>query len=91
MNYETVLIVDGLLDEGVIDAEIEKVEKKIGSAGVLKNTEKMGKRKLAYPIKKRTHGYYTVLTFEGNGRLIADMEQDFRYNENVLRYLTVRL
>ena len=90
MDYETVLIIDGLLDESVIESEIKKVEKFIKKNGKLKNVDKAGKKRLAYPIKKKSHGYYTIFTFDGDGRLIQEMEHGFRYNENVLRYLTVR-
>jgi small subunit ribosomal protein S6 len=91
LNYETVVVIDGLLDEGAIESEIQKVEKFIKKGGGLQDTDKWGKRKLAYPIKRKTHGYYTRFLFEGDGKLISEMERGFRYNESVLRYLTVKL
>jgi small subunit ribosomal protein S6 len=88
--YETVLIVDALLTDAAIEAELNKAAEIIKKHGELQNTTRIGKRRLAYPIKKKTHGDYTLFTFLGNGKLINEMEQGFRFSENVLRYLTVR-
>ena len=88
--YETVLIVDALLTDAAIEAEINKAADHIKKNGELQNITRIGKRRLAYPIKKKTHGDYTLLTFIGNGKLIDAMEQNFRFSEGVLRYLTVR-
>lgn len=90
MEYETVLVVDGLLEDGSIETEITKTEELIKSKGELKNTTRLGKRRLAYIIKKKTHGYYAVFNYRGNGKLVDEMEQGFRYNERVLRYLTIK-
>lgn len=89
--YETVVIVDALLNDAAIEAEINKAAEHIKKNGELQNLNRVGKRRLAYPIKKKTHGDYTVFTFTGNGKLVDDMEQAFRFSEAVLRYLTVRL
>lgn len=64
------------------------VEKEGGS--VIK-TEAMGKRKLAYPIKKKTEGHYTLFEIEGSGQEIAELERRFRVNDTVMRYITVRV
>ncbi|OGJ88578.1 MAG: 30S ribosomal protein S6 [Candidatus Raymondbacteria bacterium RifOxyA12_full_50_37] len=91
MNYETVLIIDGSLDEAVKDGEIGKVTALIGKSGEVKNINKWGKRRLAYPIKKKTHGDYTIITYTGDNTLVREIESGLRINENALRYLTVRL
>lgn len=53
--------------------------------------EDWGKRRLAYPIQKETRGYYTYLMFTGNNSLVAELERNIRINEQVLRFLSVKL
>ena len=91
MNYETVLILDAVQPDNVLEAEVNKTVEFIKQKGQFQNANRWGKRRLAYPIKKKSHGDYTILTYSGDGKLISEMEQGFRFNENVLRYLTVRL
>ena len=66
----------------------QQVEKEGGS--VVK-TEVMGKRKLAYPIKKKNEGFYTLFEIEGSGQEIAELERRFRVNDTVIRFVTVRV
>lgn len=66
----------------------QQIEREGGS--VVK-TEVMGKRKLAYPIKKKTEGHYTLFEIEGSGQEIAELERRFRVNDTVMRFVTVRV
>ena len=91
MNYETVLILDALLPDAAIEAEVNKATEFIKQKGQLGNVNRWGKKRLAYPVKKKTHGDYTIFNYIGDGKMIDEMEQGFRFDENVLRYLTVRL
>jgi len=50
----------------------------------------MGMRKLAYPVEKNERGYYTVVYYTAPGSLIAELERQMRYNENILKFMTVR-
>ncbi|MCY7376948.1 MAG: 30S ribosomal protein S6 [Pyrinomonadaceae bacterium] len=59
--------------------------------GSVSKTEVMGKRKLAYPIKKKTEGHYTLFEIEGSGQEIAELERRFRVNDTVIRFVTVRV
>jgi small subunit ribosomal protein S6 len=59
--------------------------------GTVVKTEVMGKRKLAYPIKKKTEGHYTLFEIEGSGQEIAELERRFRVNDAVIRFVTVRV
>jgi small subunit ribosomal protein S6 len=59
--------------------------------GTVTKTEKMGKRLLAYPIKKFKDGHYLLLEIEGTGREIAELERRMRVNDTVVRYITVRV
>lgn len=64
------------------------VEKEGGS---VVNVDDWGRRRLAYPIRKKTEGYYTLLEIEGSGQEIAELERRFRVNDQILRYITVRV
>ena len=59
--------------------------------GTIVKTEVMGKRKLAYPIKKKTEGHYTLFEIEGSGQEIFELERRFRVNDAVIRFVTVRV
>ena len=59
--------------------------------GSVVKTDVMGKRRLAYPINKKTEGFYTLFEIEGSGQEIAELERRFRVNDAVIRYLTVRV
>jgi small subunit ribosomal protein S6 len=59
--------------------------------GVVKSTEKMGKRKLAYMVRKFNDGNYILLTIEANGAVVAELERRLRVSEPVIKFITVRM
>ena len=61
------------------------------SGGQVKNVEKMGKRRLAYTVRKFHDGLYMLLTFEGSGGLVHELERRLRVNEPVIKFLSVRI
>jgi small subunit ribosomal protein S6 len=61
------------------------------SGGVLKSVEKMGKRRLAYVVRRFHDGLYILLTLEGGGGLIHELERRLRVTEQVIKFLTVRI
>jgi small subunit ribosomal protein S6 len=70
----------------------ESIEKMItDEGGSIVKTEVMGRRKLAYPIQKKTEGHYTLFEIEGSGQEIAELERRMRVNDTVMRYITVRV
>ena len=89
--YETVVVVDAMIPDESITSEFDAVAKLIESQGKLIKVDRWGKRKLAYTIRKRTHGEYAVFYYEsesGSG-LTAELDKRFRINENILRWITV--
>jgi len=82
---------DALQTDAVLEAEVNKTAEFIKSTGDLQNSNRWGKRRLAYPIKAKTHGDYTIFNWSGDGKSITPMEKAFSVNDNVLRYLTIRL
>ena len=88
--YETVIVVDAMIPDEAIASEFDAVAKLIESQGTMVKLDRWGKRKLAYTIRKRTHGEYAVFYYEaGSGALAAEIEKRLRINENVLRWLTI--
>jgi small subunit ribosomal protein S6 len=88
--YETVIVVDAMIPDEAIASEFDAVAKLIDSQGKMVKLDRWGKRKLAYTIRKRTHGEYAVFYYEaGSGALAAEIEKRLRINENVLRWLTI--
>ena len=91
-TYELMFIVDpDAGDEDVVKLS-EGVQKIItGQGGSITKTEMMGKRKLAYEIKHKRDGNYVLLEVEGSGAEIAEVERRMRVNDQILRYMTVRV
>ena len=73
-RYETVFIINPNVEETGVKALIQKFSDVINNAGKVENVEEMGKRKLAYEIKKNKEGYYVVINFEAQPELIKELE-----------------
>ena len=91
-TYEVVFIVDpGVGDDEVMRLS-ETVQKIITSqGGQIVKTEMMGRRQLAYEINHRRDGTYILLEIEGSGAEIAELERRMRVNDQILRYMTIRV
>ena len=90
--YETTFIVNASLDDGQTDVVIARVQDTITkNGGIITVLEKWGRKRLAYPIKKKTNGFYVNIEFEAPGTLIAQLERAFQLDEMILRHLIIRL
>ena len=90
--YEVMFIVR----PDVVDEELDKLiagfEGTVTSGGgVIKASEKMGRRKLAYTVRKFNDGNYVLLTIEANGVVVAELERRLRVTEPVIKFITVRM
>ena len=91
-SYETVFILTPVLSEDQTKEAVQKFEKDIKSlGGKVKHSESWGLRKLAYPIQKKSTGFYFLLEFEGPGTAINELEVTFKRDERVMRFLTVKM
>src|SRR6185436_827730 len=91
-NYETVIIFSPLLAEEDVKREIAKYTKMVTDAGATIVEERTwGLRQLAYPIQGKSNGIYYIMEFAGPPELVNRMEVEFKRNENVIRFLTVKL
>lgn len=89
-TYETTFIINASLDDAQIDEVIAKVQNLITkNEGELTSVNKWGRRRLAYPIKKKNTGFYVCLEYVAPGDTVSKLNRHFHLEENVLRYLTV--
>ncbi|MEW6058326.1 MAG: 30S ribosomal protein S6 [Bdellovibrionota bacterium] len=92
IGYETTFILRADSSEDQQKALVEKLKSIVKSHdGEVIAVEEWGRRRLAYAIKKETRGVYTYLAFTGNNSLVAELERNLRINEQVLRFLSVKL
>ena len=91
-KFETMLLISpelsGEVREETLTAFSGIIER---DGGKLLETDHWGMRDLAYPIKKHTRGYYVRLVYLGPPPLVAELERNIRINENVYRFVTVKL
>ena len=92
-RYELTYIIDTTLEDSARKELIEKVSGVITANGgeVEKVDETWGKRRLAYAINYKTEGWYVLVTFKADPQLPRELERNLEINENVLRYLVVKL
>ena len=91
-HYETVFILTPVLSDAQMKEAVDKFKAVItDAAGTIVNEENWGLRKLAYPIQKKSTGFYTLLEFDAEPSLVKKLETQFRRDERVLRFLTFRL
>ncbi|WP_289633687.1 30S ribosomal protein S6 [uncultured Duncaniella sp.] len=92
MHYETVFILTPVLSDQQMKEAVEKFEKVLTDNGAsIVNEEIWGLRKLAYPIQKKSTGFYSLVEFDGYPTLVKKLETAFRRDERVLRFLVFRL
>jgi small subunit ribosomal protein S6 len=91
-QYETVFIATPVLSENQMKEAVEKFKKVITSnGGEIINEENWGLRKLAYPIQKKSTGFYYLIEFRAESNLIQSLEIEYRRDERIIRFLTVKL
>ena len=91
-TYEVIFIIDPDVAENEVMQLSESVQKIITSqGGSITKTEMMGKRQLAYEINHKRNGTYVLLEVEGSGAEIAEVERRMRVNDQILRYMTIRV
>ena len=77
-KYESIIIVNPNVDEAGLKALEEKFTGLINENGKVESVENIGKKKLAYEIKKNKEGFYVVFKFEANPELITELERVYR-------------
>ena len=91
-QYETVFILTPVLSEEQMKEAVKKYEDFITEhGGEIVHRENWGLRKLAYPIQKKSTGFYHLLEYKAEGTIVAPLEVQYKRDERVIRFLTVKL
>ena len=91
-NYETVFILTPLLNEVQMQETVEKFRQVLKENGAdIIHEENWGLRKLAYPIQKKSTGFYHLIEFKAPGTIVDPLELAYRRDEKVVRFLTTAL
>jgi small subunit ribosomal protein S6 len=91
-TYELMFIVRPDMPEEDQDKLISNLETQVGNAGgTVKSVERMGKRRLAYVVRKFQDGIYMLMTLEGEGGMVKEVERRLRVAEPVIKFITVRV
>lgn len=91
-RYETVFILTPVLSEEQAKEAVKGFEAIIkDNGGKIKHQEFWGMKKMAYPIQKKTTGFYNLVEFEAEGELIKKLEIEYKRDERIMRFLTVSM
>ena len=91
-HYETIFIVHPELPEDDTNAVIEKFQGILEDGGAfMSKVDLWGRRRLAYPVKKQTKGFYVLFEYGSDPAAVDEMERIFKIDENVIRFLTVKI
>ncbi|NLB90254.1 MAG: 30S ribosomal protein S6 [Clostridiales bacterium] len=91
-KYELIYIIDTAVEEQARKGLIERFSGIIvDNGGKIEKIDEWGKRRLAYTIDYKTEGYYVLINYEAEGDVPKEVERNLEINENIIRYLTVKL
>ena len=89
-KYETVFIINPSVEDAGVKTLIQKFSDLINSDGKVESVDELGKKKLAYEIKKCAEGNYVVINFEANPSVVAELERIYRITDEVMKFITIR-
>lgn len=89
-NYETIMIINSTIEETAIKSTIEKVKELISANGAVESVEEWGNKKLAYPVKKHSEGYYVLVNFSSNPEFIDELERVYNITDEVLKHIVIK-
>lgn len=91
-RYETVFILTPVLSDDQVKEAVGKFKNVLKELGAnIIHEENWGLKKLAYPIQKKSTGFYTLFEFEASGSAINTLEVEFKRDERIMRFLTVKM
>ncbi len=91
-NYETVFILTPVLSDQQTKDAVEKYKNLITSqGGEIINLENMGLKQLAYPIQKKSNGFYVLVEFKSEPSFVKTLEIEYKRDERIIRFLTTAL
>ena len=90
-KYELMFIIDPTLEDAKKESYIEEVKSIITASGEVSDTDVWGLKKLAYPIQKKSEGYFVVMHFTAAPELPKELDRRLRISDNVMRHIIVNL
>lgn len=90
-KYESVVIINPTVDEEGVKSLVVKFTDLINTDGKVEKVDDLGKRKLAYEVKKQKEGYYQVFNFEANPELIKELERNYRITDEIIKFMTIKV
>ena len=89
-NYETIMIINSSIEEAAIKSTIDKVKDLISANGTVESVEEWGNKKLAYPVKKHSEGYYVLVNFSSNPEFVDELERVYNITDEVLKHIVIK-
>lgn len=89
-KYESIIIVNPKLNEKQQNEIENKYKKIINKNGNVISIENIGKKKLAYEVKKNKEGIYIEINFTSEASFIAELERQYKIDENVIKFIVIR-
>lgn len=89
-KYESMIIINPSVDEQGIKDLIQKFTDLINKDGKVESVEEIGKKKLAYEIKKNKEGFYVLFNFESNPNHIDELQRVYRITDDVIKFIVIR-
>ena len=90
-KYESVIIINPNVDDEKLKALEDKFTNLINSDGKVEKVEELGKKKLAYEVKKNKEGIYVIFYFEAKPTLITELERNYRITDEVIKFIDIRV
>lgn len=90
-KYESVIIINPSVDEEKVKSLVDRFSELINKSGKVEKVDTLGKKKLAYEVKKNKEGIYVVLYFEAEPSLIAELERNYRITDEVIKFIVVKV
>ena len=90
-KYENVIIITGGFTQEEYKKSLKNITEKIKNIIDIEKIEEIGKKKLAYEVKKNTEGWYVVIYFKAINQNILELERFYRINEDIIKFITVKI
>lgn len=90
-SYETIFLMKDDITEEQRNKVIENIQQYLTENAIIKDEENIGKKKLAYEIRKYKYAYYYVIQFTGKADIISELERKYRFYDDILKFITIKI
>lgn len=90
-KYESVIIINPNVEEDKVKELTDRFSTLINDNGKVEKVDILGKKKLAYEVKKNKEGYYAILYFEAVPSLVSELERNYRITDDVIKFMTINV